>query len=75
MMMFISVLAKLMVVSKDDIIEKLTSDEDKLITNVLVDYKNREDMQLLKEQSILNDYVSLILKYFNKEKLEKFWED
>lgn len=56
-MMFLSVVAKMISVSKDNIMEKLSSNEDKLITNVLIDYKNREDMQLLKEQSILNDYV------------------
>lgn len=56
-MMFLSVVAKMISVSKENIMQKLVSNEDKLITNVLIDYKNREDMQLLKEQSILNDYV------------------
>lgn len=56
-MMFFSVLAKLVSLSKEDMIDNLPNKEDKLIANVLIDYKDREDMQLLKEQSILNDYV------------------
>lgn len=56
-MMFMSVLARMLTKVKENIIETFDSKEDKLIANVLVDYQNRADMLLLKEQSIINDYV------------------
>jgi hypothetical protein len=59
-MLFMSVLAKLVSVSKEDLLQSLENEEDKLITNVLIDFQNKEDMLDLKEQVILTDYVSLI---------------
>lgn len=59
--MFFSVMAKMIAVNDKNILDKFKDNEDKLITSVLIDYKNREDMQLLKEQSILNDYVRNII--------------
>lgn len=57
-MMFLSVLSNLVANVDDEIVDKLETEEDKLITNVLIDFQNRIDMMVLKEQSILNDYVN-----------------
>lgn len=70
-MMFISVLAKMVSKVKKNMIEGFESKEDKLIANVLIDYQNRADMLLLKEQSIINDYVIFLIYNFLLEKLEK----
>lgn len=56
-MMFISVLGKIVSKIKEGVIDSFNSKEDRLIANVLVDYQNRSDMLLIKEQSIMNDYV------------------
>lgn len=71
LMMFISVLAKMVSKTKKDFINNLKSKDDKLIANVLVDYQNRADMIILKEQSIINDYVKPKKIKILKEKLEK----
>lgn len=57
LMMFLSVLSNLVANTDDDLLNKLATKEDKLIANVLVDFQNRIDMMIIKEQSILNDYV------------------
>lgn len=69
-MMFMSVLARMIPKVKNREIEAPSSKEDELIANVLMDYQNRADMVLIKEQSIINDYVKTKINKF-KEKLEK----
>ena len=54
--MYLSVIAKLVSSSKTNLIDNLDQKEDQLIANVLVDYHKREDLIMLKEQSILNNY-------------------
>lgn len=56
-LMFFSVMAKMIATGNEDSVEKMKSTSDKLITNVLIDYQNRSRMQIIKEQSIINDYV------------------
>lgn len=60
-LMFFSVLAKLVSVSKDNPISKLDSEEDRLITRLLVDYSSGKKMSLLKQKLIMVDVVN----YFN----------
>lgn len=57
MMMFFSVLSNMFLSAEENSIKKMKNQEDRLIANVLVDYKDREDMQLFKEQAVINDYV------------------
>lgn len=55
--MFFSVMAKMFVTNNKDCIMKMKSKADQLISNVLIDYQNRGGMRIMKEQSIMNDYV------------------
>lgn len=58
MLMFFSVLAKLVSTSQDNLIDNLEKEEDKLITKLLVDYSQGDKMNLLKQKLIMNDVVS-----------------
>lgn len=60
MMMFMSVLARMVVLGREKMLENVKEIEDEMIMNVLIDYQNRCDMMILKEQCIINDYVTLI---------------
>ena len=57
MMLYLSVLAKMVSSAKKGLVESMEAEEDKLIANVLIDIQNKEDMLDLKEQAILRDYV------------------
>lgn len=58
MMMFFSVMAKMILSANNNCIKNMKSKSDQLICNVLIDYQNREGLFKMKQQSIVNDYVS-----------------
>jgi len=57
LMMYLSVVARMIKASDRGAIDNLKNEDDQRIATVLLTAQDREDLKLLKDQSIRNEYV------------------